>query len=129
MEERKNFNTTKVIRTNAVFPQAVITGNLIFLSGTPGIDTLTGKIISNDFETQAMQAFTNVHTILEEAGSSLEKIVKTTVFMVAGSDNDFTIINKVYGHFFPENAPARSAPQVMPFPGGILVSIECIAVL
>jgi len=69
----------------------------------------------------------NIQTILEQAGSHLSKIVKTTVFMVTG--NDFSILNKVYAEFFPENAPARSAPQVMPFPAGILISVECIATL
>ena len=117
------------LRTNLVFPQAVITGNLIFLSGTVGIDSSTGKLISDNFEEQAIQAFTNVKTILEEAGSSMKKIVKTTIFMVTGYDSDFKIINKVYSDFFPDNAPARSAPQVMPFPGGVLISIECIALL
>ena len=129
MEPRKNFNTTKVPRTNFVFPQAVIADNFIFLSGTPGIDASTGKLISDDFEEQATQAFKNIKIILEEADSSMSKIIKTTIFMVAGCDSDFKVINKVYSNFFPENAPARSAPQVMPFPGGILVSIECIALL
>ena len=129
MEESKSFNTAKVMRTNLVFPQAVIADNLIFVSGTPGMDPSTGKLISDKFEDQAIQAFTNVKTILEEAGSSMKKIVKTTIFMVAGYDNDFKMINKVYSHFFPDNAPARSAPQVMPFPGGILISIECVALL
>ena len=69
----------------------------------------------------------NIKTILEEVGSGLDKIVKTTVFMVAG--NDFAMLNKVYAEVFPAYAPARSTPQVMPFPGGILVSIECIALL
>ena len=127
MEARMNFNTTKVPRPNMVFPQAVIAGNFIFLSGTWGINPETGKLISNDFEEQAMQAFSNVETILKEAGSGLQKVVKTTVFMVSGCDDDFSIINRVYSHFFSENAPARSAPQLMPFPGGILVSVECIA--
>jgi 2-iminobutanoate/2-iminopropanoate deaminase len=126
--KRKNFNTDKVLRTNLAFPQAVKSGDFIFVSGTPGIDSSTGKIISDSFEEQAMQAFKNVETILEEAGSSLQKIVKTTIFMVSGCDSDFKIINKVYSQFFPDNAPARSAPQVMPFPGGILISVECIAV-
>ncbi|MEP7141435.1 MAG: RidA family protein [Ferruginibacter sp.] len=129
MQTRKNFNTSKVLRTNPVFPQAVIAGNFIFLSGTAGINSFTGKLISDNFEEQVIQAFANVKTILEEAGSSMQKIVKTTIFMVAGCDSDFKIINKVYSDFFPDNAPARSAPQVMTFPGGILVSIECVAVL
>jgi 2-iminobutanoate/2-iminopropanoate deaminase len=129
MTEKKSFNTTKVLRTNLVFPQAVIAGDLIFLSGTAGINSLTGKLISDNFEEQAIQAFTNIKTILEEAGSSIKKILKTTIFMVGGCDRDFKIINKVYSDFFPDNAPARSAPQVMPFPGGILISVECIALL
>jgi 2-iminobutanoate/2-iminopropanoate deaminase len=127
MSQKKNFNTPKVLRTNLVFPQAVIIDNLIFVSGTAGIDSATGKLAGPGFEEQAIQAFKNIKTILEEVGSSLEKIVKTTIYMVSGSDPDFKIINKVYSDFFPENAPARSAPQVMPFPGGILISIECIA--
>jgi len=129
MEQRQNFNTSKVLRTNLAFPQAVVTGNFIFISGTAGIDTATGSLISSNFEEQAIQSFKNIRTILEEAGSSLEKIVKTTIFMVAGQDHDFKIINKVYRDFFPDNPPARSAPQVMPFPGGILISVECIALV
>lgn len=124
MTNRQNFNTTKIPRTTDIFPQAVIADNLIFISGTPGFDPATGKL-SEIFEEQAVQAFANIKTILEEMGSNMDKIVKTTVFMVAG--NDFSILNKVYAATFPENAPARSVPQVMPFPGGILISVECIA--
>ena len=102
MVPRQNFNTAKVPRTTEVFPQAVIADNFIFISGTPGFDPA-------------------------EAGSSMDKIVKTTVFMVSG--NDFSILNKVYAAVFPENAPARSTPQVMPFPAGILISVECIALV
>ena len=127
MTQRRNFNTDKVVRMNTSFPQAVITDNYIFLSGTPGLDLVSGKVISDDFEEQTRQCFANIKTILEEAGSSMEKIVKTTIFMVAG--NDFSVINKIYSEFFPENAPARSVPQVMPFPAGILISVECIALL
>ncbi|GAB2815302.1 RidA family protein [Ferruginibacter profundus] len=129
MAARKNFNTPKVLRTNMTFPQAVIAGDFIFVSGTTGIDTATGSIAVNDFEAQALQAFKNVQTIIEEAGSSISKIVRTTIYMVAGCDSDFKIINKVYSDFFKENPPARSAPQVMPFPGNILVSVECIAMV
>jgi 2-iminobutanoate/2-iminopropanoate deaminase len=127
MIQTRNFNTSKVLRTNTVFPQAVIADNLIFVSGTVGMDTSTGKLVSDNFEEQAIQAFQNIKTILEEAGSSLNKIVKTTIYMVSGCDPDFKIINKVYSDFFPSNPPARSAPQVMPFPGGVLISIECIS--
>ncbi|OQP59886.1 hypothetical protein A3860_35840 [Niastella vici] len=127
MEIRKNFNTPKVPRSTTIFPQAVVADKFIFLSGTTGVDPSTGKLISDNFEEQARQAFLNIKTILEEMGSGLEKIVKTTIFMVSG--NDFSAINKVYEAFFPDNAPARSVPQVMPFPGGILISVECVALL
>lgn len=125
MIRRKNFNSSRVTRMSDVFPQAVIANNLIFLSGTPGLDPVSGQIISSDFEQQLRQCFTNIKMILEDAGSDLSKVLKTTVFMVAG--NDFAIVNKIYKEFFPENPPARSTPQVMPFPAGILVSVECIA--
>jgi 2-iminobutanoate/2-iminopropanoate deaminase len=124
---RRNFSTPKVARMSEAFPQAVITDNYIFLSGMPGLDPITGKVVGDDFEGQVRQCFLNIKTVLEEAGSGMAKIVKTTIFMVAG--NDFGTINKVYSEFFPEDPPARSTPQVMPFPAGILISVECIALL
>jgi 2-iminobutanoate/2-iminopropanoate deaminase len=126
MTARKNFNTSKVPRMSEVFPQAVIADKFIFISGTTGFNPSTGKL-NDSFEEQAMQSFMNIKIILEELGSSMDKIVKTTVFMVSG--NDFSMLNKVYGEVFPENAPARSTPQVMPFPAGILISVECIALV
>jgi len=127
MDERRNFNTEKAPRMNTAFPQAVIANGLIFLSGMPGLDLVSGKVVSSSFEDQTRQAFLNIKTVLEEAGSSMSNVVKTTIFMVAG--NDFGIVNKVYTEFFPTDAPARSTPQVMPFPGEILISVECIALL
>lgn len=124
--ELTNFNTTKVPRSNTVFPQAKIAGELIYVSGTTGVDSVTGKI-EGDFEQQATQAFRNIKIILEDTGSSMEKVIKIVAWMVAGEDPAFAVINKVFAENFPENAPARSAPQVMPFPGGILISVECIA--
>jgi 2-iminobutanoate/2-iminopropanoate deaminase len=91
----------------------------------PGLNQATGQVISSDFEAQVRQSFENIRTVLEDAGSSLSQVVKTTIFMVTG--NDFSAINKICKEFFPENPPARITPQVMPFPGGILVSVECIA--
>lgn len=125
MGENKNFNTSKAPRMSHVFPQAVIADKFIFLSGTPGLDLNSGQVVSDDFEEQTRQCFLNIKIILEDAGSSLNKVIKTTVFMVSG--NDFSVLNKVYSEIFPEDPPARSTPQVMPFPGSILISVECIA--
>lgn len=125
--EKKNFNTNKAPRMSQVFPQAVIADKFIFLSGTPGFDLVSGKVVSEKFEDQARHSFQNIKSILQDAGSDMSKVVKTTVFMVAG--NDFLVLNKVYTEFFGDNSPARSTPQVMPFPAGILISVECIAPL
>ena len=97
MSERKNFNTTKAPRMSRLFPQAVIANNFIFFSGMAGINAATGSVVSDDFEEQARQCFQNIKIILEEAGSNLSKVVKTTIFMVTG--NDFSIINKVFKIF------------------------------
>ena len=94
-----------------VFPQAEIADKVIFLSGTPGYDS--GHVVSDDFEEQSRQCFLNIKIIMEEAGSSLNKVIKATVFIVTG--NDFNILDKVYSEFFPEDPPARSTPQVRPF--------------
>ncbi len=127
--EPKVFNTPNAPQPNAFVPQAVIAGNFLFVSGTLGTDLSTGKLVTGGYEEQVTQAFKNIKTILEDAGSSMDKVVKITVFMVSGEDPDFSIINKAYSNFFPNLTPARSAPQVMPFPGGILFSVECIAVI
>ncbi|RZM30362.1 MAG: RidA family protein [Pedobacter sp.] len=126
MITKKVFDSKSVPRFSDAFPQATVAGDFIFVSGTVGVDPATGQI-HEGFEEQATQAFLNVKTILEELGSDMSKVVKTTVFMVSG--NDFSILNKVYKLTFPENAPARSTPQVMPFPSSIQISVECIAIL
>ncbi len=85
MSERINFNTAKITRMSPIFPQAVIANNFIFLSGMAGIDPITGSVVSDNFEDKARQCFQNIKIILEEAGSNLSKVVKTTIFMVAGN--------------------------------------------
>ncbi len=125
--EKQTFNTDKAPRMSQVFPQAVIADQFIFLSGTQGLDIITGQSVRDSFEDQARQSFQNIKNILEAAGSDMSKVVKTTVFMVTG--NDFALLNKVYTEFFGTNAPARSTPQVIPFPAGMLISVECIALL
>ena len=115
MSQNINFNTPEIPRMTDVFPQAVITDKLIFLSGTPGLDPATGNVISQDFEAQTRQAFQNIKTILEAAGSSMSKIVKTTLFMVTG--NEFTIINKIQ-RIFPIKCSCKKYAPGYAFPGG-----------
>lgn len=108
------------------YSQAVKVGNLLFIAGQPGIDFRTG-IISTDFETQARQAFENLSIVLQAAGSSLEKVAKTTIWLVDSSN--FECLNKLYAEYFPSNPPVRSTPVVSLPKQEFKLSIEAIATL
>ena len=107
------------------YSQAVKVGSLLFLSGQLGIDPKTGEI-TGDVAAQTKQALTNAKAILAAAGSTMDKVVKTTVFL---SDiGNFAAMNGVYGTFFTEGSyPARSAFEVAALPKGGLVEIELVA--
>ncbi len=104
---------------------AIQTENLVFCSGQLGLDPATGELVSADVEAQTRQALTNLKNVLEAAGSSLENVVKTTVFLKDMAD--FPKMNAVYGEFFASNPPARSTIAVAGLPKGGLVEIEAIA--
>jgi 2-iminobutanoate/2-iminopropanoate deaminase len=95
--EKKNFNTDKAPRMSQVFSQAVIADKFIFLSGMPGLDMVSLQVVSDNFEEQTRQSFENIKNMPQAAGSNMSKVLKTTVFMVAG--NDFSVLNKVYIEF------------------------------
>lgn len=107
------------------YSQAIKVGGLLFVSGQLPIDMATGTFLA-DIKEQTKASLTNAGTILEKAGSSLQKAVKTTVFL---SDmNNFGAMNEVYAYFFPNGGyPARSAVQVARLPKDALVEIEVIA--
>ena len=107
------------------YSQAIKVGGLLFVSGQLPIDMATG-VFPADIKEQTKASLTNAGTILEKAGSSLQKAVKTTVFL---SDmNNFGAMNEVYASFFPNGGyPARSAVQVARLPKDALVEIEVIA--
>ena len=107
------------------YSQAIKVGGLLFVSGQLPIDNATG-VFPADIKEQTKASLTNAGTILEKAGSSLQKAVKTTVFL---SDmNNFGAMNEVYASFFPNGGyPARSAVQVARLPKDALVEIEVIA--
>lgn len=106
------------------YSQAVRAGELLFVSGQPGIDPETGEVPPGGFEAEARQAFENLRTVLTAAGSSLDRVVKTTVFLV--SADDFPVLNGVYGEFFPTTPPTRSTPLVA-IPRNLRISIEAVA--
>lgn len=109
------------------YSAGVRAGNLIFSAGQLGIDPLTGQFVSDEVVEQTRQALKNLQAILEAAGSSLDNVVKTTVFL--RDMNDFDDMNAVYAEFFTENFPARSAVQVARLPKDAAVEIEGIALV
>lgn len=106
---------------------AITTDNLVFVSGQLGIDPATGAIVEGGIQAQTRTALTNLKSVLTSAGSSLEQVVKTTVFLT--DMGQFAEMNAVYAEFFTSDFPARSAIQVAALPKGGIVEIEAIAVL
>lgn len=108
------------------YSQAVRVADLIFVAGQPGLDPRTGQPAGDDFEKQARQAFENLAAVLRAAGSSLQRVAKTTIFLA--DPTAFPKLNELYAEYFPTNPPARSVPIVQ-LPKGLLLSIECIALV
>lgn len=106
------------------YSQAVSTGTLIYTSGQLGLDPATGKL-AEGVEAQARQVMANLAAVLAAAGSSLDQVVKTTIFLQNMAD--FAAVNAVYGAAFSAAPPARSTVQVAGLPLGGLVEIEAIA--
>ena len=125
---REIISTTGAPGAIGPYAQGRIVGNLVITSGQVPIDPATGAFVPGGIAEQTRQSLTNVKAILEAAGSSMEKVVKTTVFLQ--DMNDFAAMNAVYAEFFTEGAyPARSAVQVGRLPKDALVEIEAIAAL
>jgi 2-iminobutanoate/2-iminopropanoate deaminase len=115
-------NGPKAIGPYSVGIQA---SHFIFTAGQIGLDPATGNIVEGGIEAETKQTLLNVKAILEAAGASLADVVKATVFL--RDINDFNRMNAVYGTFFSENPPARSAFQVAALPRGAAIEIETIA--
>ena len=124
---RKIVATDKAPAAIGPYAQANIIGNLVITSGQIPIDPATGNLVEGDIEVQTRQVFANLKAVLEAAGRSLDKIVKTTCFM--DNMNDFAKMNEVYASFFSGDYPSRSAVEVAKLPKGALIEIEVIAYL
>jgi len=109
------------------YSQAIKVGGFVFCSGQIPIDPATNTIEATTIEDQTRQSITNLKNVLEAAGSSLAKVVKTTVFIK--DMNDFAALNGVYAEMFGDTKPARSCVEVARLPKDVKVEIECIAEL
>ena len=107
------------------YSQGIRTAGLVVTSGQLPIDPATGAFAGTDIAAQTRQSLKNVQAVLEAAGSSLDKVLKTTVFLK--DMGDFAAMNEVYASFFPGEAPARSAVEVARLPKDALVEIEALA--
>ena len=117
----------KAPRAIGPYSVAIRTGDLVFTSGQLGLDPATGNIVPGGIEAETRRALTNLRHVLADAGSGLEQVVKTIVFLKDMAE--FTKMNAVYAEFFAENPPARSTIQAAALPKGGAVEIEAIAIL
>ena len=123
----KSISTQKAPGAIGPYSQAVQAGNLIYTSGQIPIDPATGSFVEGGIKEQTRQSLQNIQAILQEAGTDMSHVVKTTVFLA--DMNDFANMNGVYAEFFTEPYPARSAVAVKTLPKGALVEIEVVATL
>ncbi len=125
MTTRNAISTPQAPKAIGPYSVAIQTDGFVFCSGQVGLDPATGELVGTDLESQARQALTNLKHVLEAAGTSLEKVVKTTIFLQDMAD--FARVNAVYAEFFPATPPARSTVAVAGLPKGALVEIEATA--
>lgn len=123
---KKVIATTKAPAAIGPYNQAIQVGNMLFASGQLGLDPATGNFPEGGVKEQTIQSFQNVKAILEEAGFSINDVVKTTVFLADMAD--FAAMNEIYASQFEGNFPARSAVAVKTLPKNALVEVEVIAV-
>jgi len=120
----RTIRTEKAPPVSGPYAQAVEANGFVFVSGQLGIDSASGKLVSEEISAQTEQAIINLKNILKAAGSSLHLAVKTTVYLTRVED--FTAMNDVYAKYF-KNKPARTCCAVAGLPKGALVEIDCVA--
>ncbi|HHT9113680.1 MAG TPA: RidA family protein [Candidatus Wunengus sp. YC63] len=123
--EKSVISTNNAPAAIGPYSQAIKAGNLVFISGQIPIIPATGEILRGDIKLQTKQVLENLKNILDAAGSCIDNVVKTTVFMK--DLNDYTAINDVYKEFFTDKPPARAAVQAARLPRDVGVEIEAIA--
>jgi len=127
MSELKFVATAHAPQAIGPYSQAVIANGMVYTAGQVGFDPATMALVAGDVRVQTDRVLLNLAAILEAAGSSLGKVVRTTVFLA--SMDDFAAMNEVYARHFGAHKPARSTVAVRTLPRNALVEIDCVAVL
>jgi 2-iminobutanoate/2-iminopropanoate deaminase len=127
MSKKQTVTAEKAPKAIGPYSAANRFGDLVFTAGQLGLDPTSGELVPGGVQAETRQALTNLKHVLEAAGSSLDHVLKTTVFL--RDINDFAAMNAVYAEFFTQNFPARSAVQVAALPKGGAVEIEAVACL
>ena len=122
---KKVISTAEAPQAIGPYSQAIEAGGFVFVSGQIPLIPATGELVEGSVEVQTARVLENLKAILEAAGSSLENVVKTTVYIT--NMDDFTKVNGIYGQYFQENPPARVCVEVSKLPKGALVEIDVIA--
>ena len=123
--ERQVIYTDKAPKAIGPYSQAIRVGDFVFCAGQAGLDPVSGSLVSGGIEAETRRTLQNLAAVLEAAGTSFSRVVKTTVFLL--DMNEFARMNAVYAEFFPMNPPARSTVQVARLPKDARVEIEVIA--
>jgi 2-iminobutanoate/2-iminopropanoate deaminase len=125
--KREIVSTTDAPAAVGPYSQAVRVGDLVYTAGQIPLVPGTGKLIEGDIKVQTRQVMQNLSHVLSAASSSLDQVVKTTIFLADWAD--FAAVNKIYGSFFKSDPPARSTVQVTALPLGARIEIEVVAVV
>ncbi len=118
-------STTGAPQAIGPYSQGVKVGSFVYTAGQIALDPETGQLVAGDVAVQTHRVMRNLQAILESAGTSLDRVVKTTCFLMDLAD--FAAFNAIYAEYFPENPPARSTVQVARLPTGASVEVECVA--
>ncbi len=109
------------------YSQAVVAGNLLFVSGQIPLEPESGELVGGDIEDQTRRVLDNLRAIIQAAGADMDRVVKTTIFLA--DMNDFAAVNGVYAEYFEATLPARATVQVAGLPKGVPVEIEAVVLL
>ena len=122
---KKIVSTDKAPQAIGPYSQAIEFNNIVYTSGVIPVDPKTNELVTGPIEIQAEQAIGNLAALLTEAGSSVDNVIKTTVFIK--DMNDFAKVNEIYAKYFTKDCPARSCVEVARLPKDVLIEIEAIA--